>query len=262
MNEATGKRLRLLVLAGLAVGALVLFLAVPRLPQDPAYHDFADRRTLLGLPHCLNVLSNLPFLAVGLLGLRFVLRPGAPFLDPTERRFYLVFFAGVGLTAFGSAYYHLAPDNGRLVWDRLPMTLAFTALFAAVVAERVSLRLGLWVLPSLAVAGLASVAYWHWSEGQGRGDLRPYYLIQFHPLLALPVLLALFPPRYSGTGYLLGALGWYVAAKVVEHPLDGPVYRLGQVVSGHTLKHLAAAVAAFWVLLMLWRRRPLLATRP
>jgi hypothetical protein len=249
-----------LVLAGLAVGAAVLFLAVPPLPQDPAYHRFADQRTLLGVPHCLNVVSNLAFLAVGVSGLCFVLsrrsaRPDGPFQTPSERWPYALFFLGVGLAGFGSTYYHLAPDNDRLLWDRLPMALAFMALFSAVVAERVGVRVGLRLLGPLIVAGLASVLYWHRTESLGRGDLRPYYLVQFYPLLVLPLLLVLFPPRYTGTAYLIGVLGWYVLAKVCEHPLDGPIYSLGNAVSGHTLKHLAAAVAAGWVLLMLRRRR-------
>ena len=269
---------RALVLAGLAVGAAVALLSLPPLPQNPAYHHFADQRTLLGVPHCLNVISNIPFLAVGVLGLSFVLgawpptflsagtgkleslppRPGGPFLTAAERWPYALFFLGVGLTAFGSAYYHLDPDNDRLLWDRLPMAVAFMGLFAAVLAERAGLRLGLGLLGPLVAAGLASVLYWHWTEGQGRGDLRFYYLVQFYPMLALPLLLALFPPRYTGTAGLVAALGWYVLAKLCEHPLDGPIYALGHVVSGHTLKHLAAAVAAYQVLRMLRRRRPVL----
>src|SRR5262245_44438504 len=253
---------RALVLAGLAVGAAVAFLSLPPLPQDPAYHRFADQRTLLGVPHCLNVVSNVPFLAVGVLGLGFVLgrraaQPGGPFLTAAERWPYVLFFLGVGLTAFGSAYYHLDPDNDRLLWDRLPMAGAFMGLFAAVLGERAGLWLGLGLLAPLVAAGLASVLYWHWTEGQGRGDLRFYYLVQFYPMLALPLLLVLFPPRYTGTAELVAALGWYVLAKVCEHPLDGPIYALGHVVSGHTLKHLAAAVAAYQILRML-RRQPIL----
>jgi hypothetical protein len=253
-------RFRPLVLAGLGLAAVALVLFLPPLSQDPKYHDFADQRTALGVPHFLNVVSNLPFLIIGSLGLWIVLRSqtsgqDAVFQDPLERWPWALFFLGIGLTAFGSSYYHLAPDNDRLVWDRLPMAVAFMALFSAIVAERIGVHLGVFLLPLLVGAGLASVLYWHWTEQNGRGDLRFYYLVQFYSLLILPLLLMLYPSRYTGTFYLIGALGWYVLAKLLELPLDAPIYALGHWVSGHTLKHLAAALAACWVLQMLRRRR-------
>jgi hypothetical protein len=263
LERPTGRPLvlKILVLAGLAAGAVAWALANPPLPQNPAYHHFADQRTLLGVPHFFNVISNLPFLVVGVLGLRFVwsreaMRPGGPFRQRAERWPYLLFFLGVGLTAFGSSYYHLAPTNDRLLWDRLPMSVAFMALFAAVLGERLSMKLGLWLLPVLVAAGLASVLYWHVTEQRGRGDLRFYYLVQFYPMLAMPLLLLFFPPRYTRTLDLVVALGWYVLAKVCEHPLDAPIYGLGHWVSGHTLKHLAAAAAAYWLLRMIQDRVP------
>jgi hypothetical protein len=253
---------RLAVLVGLGVvGGGLLFLLYGRLPQSPDYHHFADQRTLLGVPHLLNVLSNAPFLLVGVLGLVFVLRDSPQrhkaFIEAAERWPYVVFFAGVGLTAFGSSYYHLDPGNARLVWDRLPMGLAFMALFDAILGERVSLRAGRWLLGPLLAAGLGSVLYWHATETAGHGDLRPYYLVQFYPVLAIPLMLLLFPPRYTRGGDLVVAVAWYAAAKAFEL-LDVPVYNLlGHVVSGHTIKHLLAAASAYWVLRMLQARQPL-----
>ncbi len=251
--------LRVLPVVVLGVAAVSVLLALPPLPQPKSYHAFADQRTLLGVPHCLNVVSNLPFLVVGILGVMFVLRqePGAgtPFLERRERGPFLLFFLGIGLTAFGSAYYHLDPNNDRLVWDRLPMAVAFMALSASVLGERIAPRLGKWSLPPLVLLGLASVAYWHWTEQRGRGDLRFYYFVQFYPMLALPLILALFPPRYTRTADLWAAFGWYVLAKILEHPGDGPIYDLGGWVSGHTLKHLAAALAAWQILRMLRLRK-------
>ena len=153
---------------GIIVG---VFLHSP-IPQDQAYHHFADRRALLGIPNCLDVLSNVAFLIVGLLGLVFLFcsdatGPGKPFLSRSERWPYAVFFLGVTLTAFGSAYYHLAPQNSRLVWDRLPMTIGFTAFLAAMIAERISVKAGLRMLFPLIAIGLASVVYWEWSELRG-----------------------------------------------------------------------------------------------
>jgi hypothetical protein len=256
-------------LALLAVAVVAVSWAVLQspLPQDTAYHCFADQRTVLGVPHGLNVVSNVPFLVVGVFGLWFLgsgeaLRPGGPFRRPRERWPFILFFLGVGLTSLGSSYYHLDPNNERLLWDRLPMAVAFMSLFAAVLAERVSLRVGLGLLPVLVTAGLASVLYWYWTEQRGEGDLRPYYLVQFGSMLALPVLLLLFPPYYTGTACLFGALGWYAAAKIFEHLLDAPIFAWGGWISGHTLKHLAAALAAYWVLRWVKGRVPIAPERP
>ncbi len=228
--------------------------------QDPAYHDFADGRTILGVPNFWNVVSNLPFLLTGLLGIRLCLRakPGrqAPWLEAWERTAFSVFFVGVALTCFGSSYYHLWPANATLFWDRLPMTLGFMGVLAIIIGERAHPSWGKVALWPLVVAGVLSVVYWHLSALAGSGDLRPYVLVQFYPLLLILVLL-LFPPRYSHTASYLIVLGWYVLAKVLE-ALDGQVFELasGQM-SGHSLKHVAAAVATYWLYSMLVRRRPL-----
>ncbi len=262
-----GTLLRLLaVVAPGVVGAAFLF-AGPPLAQPLSYHAFADQRQFFGIPHCLNVVSNLPFLVIGAAGLQFVLRravvgPERPFLTEAERRPYAVLFLGVGLTAFGSAYYHLDPTNDRLVWDRLPMALAFMGLFDAILGERLGVAVGRRMLLPLLAVGLGSVWYWHWTEQQGHGDLRPYYLVQFYPILGIPLLLLLFPPRYTRTGGLIVALGWYVLAKVCEHPLDASLFSLGHVVSGHTLKHLAAACGAWALLRMVRGRRPIHSALP
>ena len=250
---------RLLLIGGLGVAAIVVLFCLPPLPQPLSYHHFADDRTLLAVPNFFNVVSNVPFLLVGVWGLWCVLHrqteTGSPFVDPVERRPFVLFFLGVGLTGLGSAYYHLEPNNDRLVWDRLPMVVAFMSLFVAVLGERIDVRFGIGLLLPLVALGIGSVWYWHASEQHGRGDLRPYYFVQFYPMLALPLLLLLLPPRYTRTSDLFIALGWYVLAKVCEHPGDHRVYELGHVVSGHTLKHLAAATAAYWILRMLQHRR-------
>lgn len=253
-----GARARIVV--AVAIATAVVLLLVPRIAQSPAYHQFADSRTFAGIPHGLDVLSNLGFVVVGLMGLRFLLgqrRSAVAFSEPTEQVPYLVFFAGVLVTGFGSAYYHLSPDNFRLVWDRVPMTTAFGGFFAAVLAERIGVRAGLRLLPLLVVGGAASVLYWYWGETRNAGDLRPYAFVQFFPILAVPILLGLFPARYTRGQDALWVLAWYGLSKVFEH-LDAVL--LGSVgISGHTFKHLLAAVGALVVLRMLARRRPLAA---
>jgi hypothetical protein len=205
----------------------------------------------------LNVLSNLPFAVVGVLGLAAIFGSNVdrrvPFHDSWERWPYAALFTGVALTTVGSSYYHLAPDNPRLVWDRLPMTLGFMGLLTAVLAERVSLPAARWLFAPLLAIGAASVGYWYWSEVQGVGDLRPYLLVQFGSLLVVVLLLVFYPARYSGGGYLIAGLAAYAAAKGLELA-DGPIFSLGRIVSGHTLKHLVAAGAVACLVGMLRAR--------
>jgi hypothetical protein len=255
----------------LAVALLVLVAAVfaqPAMPQDPMYHQFADGRSVLGIPNGLNVLSNLPFLLVGIagcwvaLGIRRRATPDNAWLAWP----YLALFLGTALTTFGSAYYHLAPDNPRLVWDRLPMTLGFMGLLSAMIGERVGLRLGRVLLGPLLLLGLGSVWYWQATERLGRGDLRPYLLVQFGSLALVLLLLILYPARYTHTGYLWAAVAAYAAAKLLE-AADHQVFAAGYQVSGHTLKHLAAAASVACIVRMLQVRTPvasgtLLPTQP
>jgi hypothetical protein len=135
------------------------------------------------------------------------------------------------------------------------MTVAFMGLFAAIVAERVSVRLGIGLLPVLVSAGMASVLYWALTERSGAGDLRPYGLVQFGAMLLLFIVTWLWPARYDGRGDLRLVLVVYGVSKGFE-VLDRPIWRLGGLVSGHTLKHLTAALAAGLVLRMLVRRHP------
>lgn len=243
---------RLLLVAALAaLGALTISF-VPPIPQSLAYHNFADQRAWLGVPNFLNVISNLPFLLVGLLGSAYLLfgkwrRRGS--LTPIERWPYLVLFLAVALTCFGSAYYHLHPDNDSLVWDRLPMAIGFMGLLSAVLAEHGGTRLGSVLLLPLVAVGIFSVLQWHLSEIRGAGDLRFYVMVQFFSPVIILLLLALFPAHYTRAWDFVLALGVYTLAKVFES-LDRPIYTgLGHLISGHTLKHLAAAGAIY----VLWR---------
>lgn len=226
--------------------------------QWPSYHDFADGRSLFGLPNALDVLSNLPFLLVGLLGLRLVRTPPgptAPYRQEWERRGWGILFWGVLLTGFGSGYYHLSPDNTSLFWDRLPMAIVFMAFLSLMVGERLSPMLGERLLLPLLAIGIGSVVYWELSEMLGRGDLRPYLLVQFVPLLLLPLLLLLYRSPYSHGRCYLYLFICYGLAKVLEI-YDRQVFSLtGEAASGHSLKHLAAAVASFCLYRMLSQRR-------
>jgi hypothetical protein len=241
--------------------ATIAVFFIPPIPQSQAYHNFADKRSLFGVPNCLDVISNGLFLIVGLLGLRFVsLRSpgqGARFIHAGERWPWLAFFfGGVTLTAFGSSYYHLNPNDITLVWDRIPMAISFMALVAAVIAERISVNAATRLLFPLLVLSAGIVLYWRVTQASGHGDLRPYVLVQFGSLPVLLLLLALFKPRYTRGSDLIAALAIYALAKIFE-AADHQIFAAGGVVSGHTLKHIAAAFSAYWILLMLQRRAPI-----
>jgi hypothetical protein len=248
-------RARLLILLALVGTATLLVFSRPPIPQPLAYHDFADRRSWFGVPNFMDVLSNAPLGIVGLWGLFAVTRRRFAELVPTSavRWSYIVFFLGLVLTGFGSGYYHLHPTNARLVWDRLPMTLAFMGILSALIAERISARGIGWVLAALVAAGVFSVWYWWRTELHGRGDLRPYILVQFGSLLALLAIFMLYRSRYQDGSYLLLAFALYGAAKLLE-VFDPEVYRAVHAVSGHTLKHFCAAGAGLCVALMLRHR--------
>jgi hypothetical protein len=257
---ALATRRRVWLLVALSLLMIAVAASVPPLAQDPAYHAFADARTVLHMPNFLNVTSNLPFVLVGALGLAYLTRDRrtgghAAFVTPGARQPYWLFFTGITLTGVGSAYYHWRPDNATLFWDRLPMTIAFMALLASVIGERIGRRAGARCLWPLLIAGAASTLYWHLGEQRGAGDLRPYGVVQFGSMVLVPLILVLFPARYTGTRYLWMSIGWYGLAKVFEYFDHGLFMRAG--VSGHTWKHLASAVGAYWILRMLERRRPL-----
>lgn len=248
-------RQRIVILMGLLLAGLVILLAIDPIPQDPAYHLFADTRGFLGIPNFGDVVSNAGFAIAGIFGLFVILgrQRSRIFKQRLDVWPYLIFFTGVALISVGSAYYHLEPSNERLLWDRLPMSVAFMAFCSAVIADRIQNRLGnTWLLALLVVLGILSLVYWHVTELQGHGDLRFYAFVQFYPILMLPVVLWLFPDhRYTAGRFLGWVIAWYALSKVLEY-YDKEVFNLfGHIVSGHTLKHLAAGAGALVVLWML-----------
>ncbi len=240
MRHREAKTWLLVLICVLAAFGLCL---AGRIPQDPAYHQFADTRHIGGIDNAWNVVSNLPFLLVGTFGFWRYPRLAVP----GTKSAYMLLCLGVLLVGFGSTYYHLAPSNASLLWDRLPMTIAFMALFSLLLDERVTNRFkhtSLWPLVAL---GVCSVLYWSWTQSQGRGDLRPYVLVQFLPIVLMPLVLWLFPARYLRSRLLLHAFAWYGLAKALEQ-FDHGVYQLTHVVGGHPLKHLVAALAVLCIL--------------
>lgn len=232
--------------------AVVLALALlPPLPQPQDYHRFADARAWLGVPNFLDVASNLAFLAVAVAGFSAGLRG---FSGPAERLPYALFFLALAATALGSAWYHLAPDDARLFWDRGPIAVCFAALLSAVIAERFSFRIGLLLLAPLAATGAGAAWYWLRSEELGAGNVLPYFAFQLYALLTMLLLMHFYPSRYSRGADLYRVVLLYGAAVAAEL-LDRRIFALGEVVSGHTLKHLLAALAAYQLVRMLRLRK-------
>jgi len=244
---------------GLALAALAWGVFAPPVVQPQDYHAFADARAFLGVPNAADTLSNLAFLLVGATGLAFLWRERAAgsserFASSDEMRPYAVFFAGVLLTSAGSVWYHLAPDDARLVWDRLPMTIAFMSLVSAVIAERIDRRLGSALLWPLVFLGLASVVYWRWSALAGFENLRPYLAVQFGSIAVVLAISLLYRSRYTHGWVIFLLAAAYAVAKAVE-VYDREIFEWGGWVSGHTLKHLAAATGIYLLLRALNQRR-------
>jgi hypothetical protein len=236
---------RWLIVAALVLAAVAAVALLKPIAQPQVYHHFADQRTIFGVPHGFDVLSNLTFFVSGLLGLWFVLKAGAT-LDAGTRWALATIFFGLVLTTFGSAWYHLAPDDQRLVFDRMPITIVLAGCIGTVLADRFG-GAAAWSVAALVAVGLWTVHCWSVA-----GDLRWYGLFQGLTFVVALLLLVLFPSRNGATPAIVIALAGNIAAKIFEL-LDGPIYALGGVVSGHTLKHLAAGLA-FLPLAFLIRR--------
>jgi hypothetical protein len=245
------KRVAWLVVFTVACALAAVLL--PRMPQPLDYHHLADHRSALGIANFLDVASNAGFLIAGIAGLVVVARPRTVFEHVAERWPYAVFFVGLVLTSLGSMYYHLAPDNTRLFWDRLPMTIAFMGLLSSQIVDRISVRAGLALLVPLLAVGAASVAYWNLTEQAGRGNVLPYAILQGYVVVVLLLVAILCPSRYTRATDLYWIFAWYVLSKAFEY-FDAAIFGIGHAASGHTLKHLAAAGSGFVACAMLARR--------
>jgi hypothetical protein len=249
MTSPIRSRWRMLLVVGIAVAGTVGTAIHGPIIQDPSYHRFADQRTLLGIPNFWNVVSNLPFLAVGVLGACMLHHGNCSGMLAPLRRSYAVLFLAAALIGLGSSYYHVKPTDFRLLWDRLPMTLAFMAFLAIIVGEHIDSFTGQAALPPLLAIGLASVLWWWYG-----GDLRPYVLVQYLPFLIVPLIVILFPSRLSHPGLIWGVIAAYALAKGFELS-DNQIYRV-MGISGHALKHLAAASGISLLLRAIKYRRP------
>ena len=253
METIINPRIILLLLSS-SIMALVIML-VPPVPQDPGYHNFADQRNISGIPHFWNVVTNIPFLVLGITGFFKMQNQELTGILPDFFRAYLAFFMGLVLIGLGSGYYHLDPSNSTLVGDRMAITVTFMSFFVLIFGESISPRTASRLLLPLLFLGLASVVYWNITENLGTGDLRFYALVQFLPMLLIPLMLLFYGSCLSGRRWILAIILVYGAAKIAEI-YDQQIYELIGF-SGHSLKHLIAAFGAFLFLKGLEVRKPI-----
>jgi hypothetical protein len=237
------------------ISIIAIFLLFNPIPQPQSYHHFADQRTWFGIPNTLNVLSNIPLALAGIWGL-FLLgnRKKILFVDNKEKLPWMGISIGLILTAIYSSYYHLVPNDARLVFDRISMTIVFMSLVTVLIQDRISFRFGLGLWPILLALGIYSVLHWYFGELQGTGDLRLYMIVQGYTVLIAFVMLFL-PSHYTRTWELGMVIVFYGLAKIFEM-FDWQIYHVThRIISGHTLKHLFVAMAALALFRMLAKRK-------
>jgi hypothetical protein len=241
------KKYRNWIIGGLFLAVMGILLTIDPIPQDPNYHNFADKRSFWGIANFWDVVSNIPMGFIGIYGLTLSLRNWRHRPDLVAKLIPTVLCIGMFSVCFGSAFYHLAPTNTTLVWDRLPMTFIFMSLFSLLIYDFIGKRAGeiaFWLLIPL---GVFSVFYWQYTENIGQGDLRLYAFVQFAPMFIVPFILFLFPKKNNYLKYITYLLFWYVGAKFAEH-FDPEIYATLGFWSGHTIKHLLSAVSLVYVL--------------
>jgi hypothetical protein len=228
---------------GFVLVCFAALLFVPSFAQPLAYHNFSDQLKSLGVANFSNVVTNFGFLVVGAWGLLTIKNNHSK--KPSQLA-WILFFGGVLFTAVGSGYYHWAPSNSTLLWDRLPITIAFMSLVSLITTEVINPSWGKKLLFPLLLVGFSSVLYWYYTEQQGAGDLRPYALVQFVPLIAIPFILLTYPVSKTLKKGIWLLIIFYILAKFSES-FDQLIFD-HFIISGHSLKHLLAAFGIYFML--------------
>ena len=241
MKVAINPRILLLFLS--LVLTTLDFILIPPVPQDLKYHNFADQRSFAGIPHFWNVVTNIPFLVIGIIGFFKIQKRELTGILPELFRAYLAFFMGLVLIGLGSGYYHLNPSNSTLVGDRMAITITFMSFLVLIIGESISTKTASRLLFPMIFLGLASVIYWNITENLGMGDLRFYALVQFLPMLLIPLMLLFYGSCLSGRRWIFAIITVYGIAKIAEFYAQQIYDLIG--FSGHSLKHIIAAFGAF-----------------
>lgn len=232
---------KLTLLTSIATICVLLVFFMSPIAQDINYHNFIDNTTFFNISNFNNVISNLGFIAIAFYGLINNKR------RLSENPLVLILLLGLLLTGIGSSYYHWKPNNYTLVYDRLPMVIVFMSFFIFIISTYISKKYVVLYGSILIIMGFGSVLYWSYTESIGKGDLRPYALIQFLPMVLIPLILILFKNKDNKSMYIFPVFGCYVLAKLFEH-FDKHVFTItNEIISGHSLKHLISAIATYYI---------------
>jgi len=234
----------------LALLCVIALLIIGPIPQDQSYHNFMDQRKLLNVPNFLNVVTNLPFLLVGLIGVNT-----SKYIKNKElKRIIFTLFIGFVLLAIGSSYYHLWPNNNRLVYDRIPMVIIFMSFFSYVIYNNINQKTAYNAFIALNIVGIMTVIYWAITESTGNGDLRWYGMVQFFPIVAIPLILVLYKSSFNLWKEIVPIFIFFGLAKITEKFDKETYHLLSNTISGHSLKHLLMAAAGYEILVMIRNR--------
>jgi Ceramidase len=218
------------------IAVLAIFFVKPIL-QSQEYHYFADQLTFFFIPNFWNVISNLPFVIIGSIGIFTALNS---FKNNPLKHNFVWFFVGIFLTGFGSAYYHYNPNDTTLIWDRLPMTISFMSFLSIIIGEFINVSFAKKALYPFLIIGILSIIYWILFQ-----DLRMYLLVQFLPITLIPIILFLSKNNLKFKKYFWLILTTYIIAKFLES-YDLFIYTTSyKTISGHTLKHIVASIGPF-----------------
>lgn len=239
-----------ILVPALAILAALMLLFVGPIPQEGIYHQFADQRTLAGVVNFWNVMSNLPFALIAAWGFL----ASGQLHDRNLRLVSYLIFAGFFLLAFGSGYYHLRPGNVSLVYDRLPMSLIFMSFFSWIIYDRIDRAKGFLLFIVLNILGISTVLYWIYTEQSGVGDLRWYAMVQFFPILAIPLILWFYKSSFKHEREVIPIFAFFGIGKLAES-YDAEIHAcLADLISGHTMKHVLMAAAGYYIVKMIRRR--------
>jgi hypothetical protein len=238
------------ILPSLAALCIIALLVYGPIPQDQDYHNFADQREFLSIPNFLNVITNLPFAILALFGLRQIRN----LKEKKLKHIGLALFVSFILVTLGSGYYHLWPKNETLVYDRIPITVILMSFFTFLIYDLIDRQKGYNAFIILNLLGITSVLYWYLGERQGSGDLRWYAMVQFFPVIAIPVILILYKSSFNHYKEVVPVFLFFGLAKLAES-FDEEIYHLlNNIISGHSLKHLFMAAVEYKLVRLMARR--------
>jgi len=232
---------KLTLLSCIAIIGIAIVFSMKPIAQNIGYHNFIDSQTIFNIPNFNNVISNIGFILLGCFGFAKV--------KTINKKNSLLYFllGGIFLTGIGSGYYHWNPNNITLFFDRLPMVVVFMTFFTFILANYITEKDYKAYLILLLGIGIMSILYWSYTESLGIGDLRPYIIVQFLPIILIPIILLLFKKKNNNSYYIFPVLAFYILAKLSEH-FDEFIYTVSkEIISGHSIKHFLAAIAAYYI---------------